>query len=498
MTTTDWRNKLYFGDNLDILKEHITDQSVDLIYLDPPFNSNATYNVLFHERSRKDSAAEITAFEDTWRWNRESAIAYRDVVRDGPPKLGNLLQAIFPFLGRNDLMAYLTIMAQRMVEFHRVLKPTGSIYLHCDPTASHYLKLMMDAVFGHQNFHNEIIWHYRKWSTGKYAFQRNHDVILFYSRSVDNPSRAFNQLYMPRAESTVKRFGNARIVSSHDTDGRRLPSQTGNQESQGVRQDDVWDIKRVAPIKQFFPTQKPELLLERIIRASSNEGDVVLDPFSGCGTTIVEAETSGRRWIGIDITHLAISIIKSRLRDSFGPDLSDYDVLGVPQNVESARALALKSEGDGRRQFEYWALGLVDALPCNKSRRGADPGIDGYISFFDDNSGRAKRIIVQVKSGHNDVSQIRDLRKMLSRENAEIGLFITLNPPDGPMIQEAASSGIYTPEHYPWHNYPRVQLLTVKDMLAGAKADHPRFTHEATMPRAPRRRRSSATQPRLT
>ena len=196
-------NRLYFGDNLDILREHVADESVDLIYLDPPFNSNVNYNVLFREPSGELSSAQITAFEDTWHWGLESEAAYRAVVTDGPEKLGNLLQSMRSFLGGNDMMAYLSMMAPRIAELHRVLKPTGSIYLHCDPTASHYLKLLMDAVFGNRNFCNEIIWHYRKWPTGKYTFQRNHDVILFYSRSTTR-SRTFNQLYMERAPSTLR------------------------------------------------------------------------------------------------------------------------------------------------------------------------------------------------------------------------------------------------------------------------------------------------------
>ena len=253
-----------------------------------------------------------------------------------------------------------------------------------------------------------------------------------------------------------------------------------------------WHTERLG-----YPTQKPEALLERIINASSNEGDVVLDPFCGCGTAIAVAERLNRRWIGIDITHLAISLMKSRLRDTFGPDLSDYDVVGVPQDVESARALAVESEHDGRYQFEYWALGLVDARPSNRGRRGADSGIDGYINFFDDNSGKAKRIIVQVKSGHVGVSQVRDLKGVLDREDAQIGLFITLEPPTGPMEQEAISAGIYTPEHYPDHRYPRVQILTIEDLLSGTQAEYPRFAPEATLPRAPRRRRASAAQGRL-
>ena len=261
--------------------------------------------------------------------------------------------------------------------------------------------------------------------------------------------------------------------------------------------DDIDPINSQARERLGYPTQKPEALLERIINASSDEGDVVLDPFCGCGTAIAVAERLNRRWIGIDITHLAISLMKSRFRDSFGPDLSDYDVVGVPQDVESARALAVESEHDGRYQFEYWALGLVDARPSNRGRRGADSGIDGYINFFDDNSGKAKRIIVQVKSGHVGVSQVRDLKGVLDRESAEIGLFITLESPTRPMTQEAASASIYVPEHYPDHRYARVQVLTIEELLSGSQADYPRFAPEATLPRAPRRRRASAAQGRL-
>ena len=342
MTTADWKNKLYFGDNLDILRNHVADASVDLIYLDPPFNSNANYNVLFQEKSGQQSAAQITAFEDTWHWDEGSELAYRDVVANASGKLPELLQAMRSFLGQNDMMAYLTMMAQRMGELHRVLKPTGSIYLHCDPTASHYLKLLMDSVFGNRNFCNEIIWHYRKWSTGKYIFQRNHDVILFYARSPSR-DRVFNQLYMERAASTLKRFGTARIVSGHDESGQRVPSQVSDEESKGVRQDDVWDIPRVAPVNQLFPTQKPEALLERVINASSNEGDLVLDPFCGCGTATVAAERLNRRWIGIDITHLAVTLMRHRLQDTFKGELKPYEIIGQPQDLESAKALAWKA-----------------------------------------------------------------------------------------------------------------------------------------------------------
>ena len=483
-------NKLYFGDNLDILREHVADESVDLIYLDPPFNSNATYNVLFRERSGDESAAQITAFEDTWRWDIESEIAFREVVTDGPYNLGRLLQSMREFLGQNDMMAYLTMMSQRLIELRRVLKPTGSIYLHCDPTASHYLKLMMDSVFGNRNFRNEIIWHYRKWPTGKYVFQKNHDVILFYSRSPSR-DRTFNQLYMERAASTLKRFGTSRIVSAYDESGRRMPSQVADEDSEGVRQDDVWDIGRVPPIKQLFPTEKPEPLLERIINASSKEGDVVLDPFCGCGTAVAAAEKLNRRWIGIDITHLAVSLIRHRLQDSFGDDLKPYEVIGDPKDLASAEALAQQN----RYQFEWWALGLVDARPANDKRKGADSGVDGYINFFDDNSGKSKRIIVQVKSGRVNRGQIATLKGDMEREGAEIGLFVTLSEPTEPMRQEALSAGVYEPEYFPGHHYARVQILTISDLLSGdARAEYPRVGPESTFRQASRHRAIEGTQ----
>ena len=539
-------NRLYFGDNLPILRENIADESVDLIYLDPPFNSNATYNVLFRERSGEDSAAQITAFEDTWRWSIESEIAFKDVVTSGPEKLGDLLQSMRSFLGQNDVMAYLTMMAQRMAELHRVLKPTGSIHLHCDPTASHYLKLMMDAMFGQRNFRNEIVWRrygaHNDAGQGSEHFGRIHDVIFVYGKS---DTVIWNQEFVPLDESYIKstyrqidnesgrqfsttpltgpggvekgnpvyewnghtrawRYSKETMQQLHD-EGRLYYSKTGCprgklylDESKGVPIQDIWtDISSLSgrhKERLNFQTQKPEALLERIINASSNEGDVVLDPFCGCGTAITVAERLNRRWIGIDITHLAISLMKSRLRDTFGSGLADYAVIGVPQDVESARALAVEGEHDGRYQFEYWALGLIDARPSKKGRRGADSGVDGYINFFDDNTGKAKRIIVQVKSGHVRRDMIATLKGDMARENAEIGLFITLESPTRPMIQEAAAAGIYTPVQFPNHDYPRVQILTIEDLLSGVQAEVPRYAPDPTRSRAPRRRQSSSTQ----
>ncbi len=578
-------NRLYFGDNLPILREEIADESVDLIYLDPPFNSNATYNVLFRERSGDESAAQITAFEDTWRWSIESEIAFRDVVTNGPRVLGDLLQAMRAFLGQNDMMAYLTMMAQRMAELHRVLKPTGSIYLHCDPTASHYLKLMMDAVFGKENFRNEIIWRRTNAHNSSRSYGRIHDTLLFYSKTngyfFDPQIRPYLTGYI---ESNFRHEDDRGIYRHADataaeirtgdsgqpwqgynptTAGRHwaipaylreeleergetleglvtqevldlalnhdliyLPPNRGGQPQikrylfrrDGTRLQSLWayqpytdgllwdsdeaidaDVRWVQRNEDLgYPTQKPEGLLSRIIRTSCPDEGVVLDPFCGCGTAVAVAERLNRRWIGIDITHLAISLMKNRLSDSFGDELSDYEVIGVPEDVESARALALESEHDGRHQFEYWALGLVDARPVNNGKRGADAGVDGFINFFDDNSGKAKRVIVQVKSGHVERSMIATLKGDMTREKAEIGLFITLEAPTRPMIQEATAAGIYTPEQFPDHHYPRVQILTIEDLLSGVDAEVPRYAHDPSQRRAPRRRRSQGSQGMLT
>ena len=547
----DWKNKLYFGDNLDILREHVPDESVDLVYLDPPFNSNATYNVLFKEASGEGSAAQIHAFDDTWHWSVESEDAYREVVTDGPKKLADLLQAMLSFLGRNDMMAYLTMMSPRMVELHRVLKPTGSIYLHCDPTASHYLKLLMDAVFGPGQFRSEISWKrygaHNDVGQGSTRFGRIHDILLLYGKS---DSVKWNQVFVPLDETytqrtyrlvdeeTGRRFTttpltgpggaekgnpvfewnghvrawryNKETMLQLEKEGRLHYSRTGYprkklylEESRGVPVQDMWtDIYSLSGSnteRLGYPTQKPEALLERIIEASSNEGDVVLDPFCGCGTAVAVAERLGRLWVGIDVTHLAISLMKSRLSGTFGSQLSAYDVVGVPQDIESARALATESEHDGRYQFEYWGLGLVEARPGNNRRKGADAGVDGYINFFDDDSGKAKTTLVQVKSGHVQRNVIATLKGDMEREKAELGLLVTLEPPTRPMLQEAMSAGVYVPERFPDRQFQRVQIATIEDLLNGAGPDLPRLglADAPTFRRAARRRRSEGKAQRM-
>lgn len=462
-------NTLYFGDNLQVLREHFPDESVDLVYLDPPFNSDRNYNLVFSDAAGDDDTAQIQAFSDTWSFEG-AAEAFYEITAE-PAPVGKLLEGLRQAFGDTSLLGYLSVMALRLRELHRVLKPTGSLYLHCDPTAGHYLKLVLDSVFHDGCVRNEVIWHYRKWSTGKHAFQRNHDTVFFYTRSTDN-SHTFNQQFMERAPSTLKRFGTAKIVSGYDEQGRRIPSQTEDAESDGVRMDDVWDISRVAPIKQLYPTEKPLALLERIIEASSNPGDMVLDPFCGCGTAVVAAQKLGREWCGIDITTLAVSLIKKRLLEHFPeafPSPDDIRVEGFPVDVAGARTLA---EAD-RHAFEHWALTLLGAAPAVQKKKGADRGIDGEFAWRD-GADKQQRGLVSVKSGHVNVTHIRDLRGTMEREGAVMGVLVTLHDPTAPMRTECAGAGRYQVEGLEKH-FPRLQIVTVAELLAGQEPDLPRW-----------------------
>ena len=512
-------NKLYFGDNLRILREHVPDASVDLIYLDPPFNSSATYNVLFKEKSGEESAAQITAFEDTWQWSVEAEAVYKEIVTSGPRKLADLIQSLLAFLGRNDMMAYLVMMAIRLVELRRVLKPTGSIYLHCDPTASHYLKLVLDSVFGVFNYRNEIAWQRTNAHNAAGQYGRIHDILFFYTKTNEY---TWNVVTTGFGAAQLKRYredpdgrlytGQDLTASRPDSDsgkfkwrgtmppsnrgwgyeqeqlerwwaeGRILTKKDGTPRMDGLKVfldekggkplQSIWtDIPRIpntSPERLGYPTQKPEALLERILRSSSNEDDLVLDPFCGCGTAIAVAERMKRRWIGIDVTYLAINLVQRRLRDTFGDQLSAYEIVGAPKDVSSAEALKEISP----YQFEWWAVDLVNARPAKDHKKGADTGIDGYINFFDDKSGKAKQVIVQVKSGYIGVNHVRDLKGVLDREKAAIGALITLREPTKPMVTEAASAGFYEPKDMPGR-YPRLQILTVRDLLDGKQLQYP-------------------------
>jgi site-specific DNA-methyltransferase (adenine-specific) len=539
----NWKNKLFFGDNLYILREQVADESVDLIYLDPPFNSAANYNVLFQEKSGEQSAAQITAFEDTWKWTQEAETTYHETVTNAPERVVKIMEALRGFLGTSDMMAYLTMMTPRLLELHRVLKETGSIYLHADPTASHYLKIVMDAVFDFNNFRSEIIWKrssaHSDTKQGRRQHGRIHDVILFYTKS---NSWVWNPIYTPYDEEYIRQFykyvesetgrryrlgdltgpgGAAKGNPSYEVmgvtrywryskekmnkliaEGRIIQTKAGAvpaykrylDEMPGIPLQDLWtDINPIgaqAAERLGYPTQKPEALLERIIKASSNEGDVVLDPFCGCGTAITVAERLHRRWLGIDITHIAISLIRSRLQDTFGDELAPYEVIGDPKDTASAEALA--NEGlHGRYQFQWWAVGLVGGRPAQDKKKGKDTGIDGFIFFMDDASGKTKKIVIQVKSGNVKSGDIRDLKGVVEREGAQIGAFITLKPATRDMTTEAVSAGFYESEHY--GNFPKIQILTIEEILGGKRLLYPHFA-STTFKRAERQSKSRTEQ----
>lgn len=463
----DPKDKLYYGDNLDILRRYIPGESVDLIYLDPPFNSNATYNVLFAEQNGSRAAAQIKAFEDTWRWDQAAAETYQEVVESG----GQVAQALLgfrTFLGDSNMLAYLAMMAPRLVELRRVLKSTGSIYLHCDPTASHYLKLLMDAVFGASSFQNEIVWHYQTGGASKRRFSRKHDILFFYTKGEEWLYYG-DRIAIPRTPKSLQRARNPKGARIQADDITKNPN-------------DVFFIQQMNPMAKErlgYPTQKPEALLERIILASSDEGDLILDPFCGCGTTIAVSQRLNRNWIGIDITHLAITLIKHRLRDAFG-DQAVYQVIGEPVSLPDAKVLA---ESDPY-QFQWWALGLVGARPIEQ-KKGSDKGIDGRIYFHDEpKKGKTKQVVLSVKAGRTGVSHIRDLRGVIEREKSEIGVLITMQEPTNPMRTEAAGAGFY---ESPWGKHPRLQILTIADLLNGKRIDMPPLRQvDATFKKAPK------------
>ncbi len=514
-------NTLFYGDNLPILQEQLPAESVDLIYLDPPFNSNRNYSVLFKDESGQESESQIRAFQDTWHWNETAVFAYHRLIADAPEPVASVIGAMYSFIGGNQMMAYLVMMALRLVELRRVLKPTGSLYLHCDSTASHYLKILLDTVFGVQNFRNEIIWQRTSSHNDSKKWADVHDVIFFYTKS---DKFTWNGAFTPHDPKYVQQFyrfederGKYRLdhiirsasmgprpnlvyeyksytpewgwrmvrekLEALDADSRLEWSKSGRpylkrylheQKGTPIKSvvTDIPPISAQAAERMGYPTQKPLELLERILLASSNPGDVVLDPFCGCGTTVAAAQKLGRRWMGIDITHLAIALQRYRLESMF-PGIQ-FRVVGEPQDVAAARQLAREN----RYQFQWWALSLVRAKPLGgetgskEGKKGKDRGIDGVINFIDDSSGKAKRVIVQVKSGKVKSGDIRDLIGTLQREQAQLAVFITLEPASKEMLAEAATAGFY--ESLGWgQNFPRCQILTIGQLLEGAKVQMP-------------------------
>lgn len=500
-------NHLYYGDNLPILRDRIPDESVDLIYLDPPFNSNATYNVLFKSHTGEAAAAQIQAFNDTWHWSQQTEGLFGSMIGGGcPPRVADALTAMRNLLGTSDMNAYLVMMTARLIELHRALKPTGSLYLHCDPTASHYLKVMLDAIFGLTNFRNEISWRRSNpKSLGTVNFPNCRDVVLRYAKT---NKTTFNMIYESHDPEYVRkaykyedekgryrllpllnpnddrpnltysflgvtrvwRWTKERMEQAH-RDGIVVQLKPGAvpqykkylADSKGRTITDDWDdIEQAAGNESLgYPTQKPLALMERIIAASSNEGDMVLDPFCGCGTTIDAAEKMRRRWIGIDVTYLAVDLIRKRLRHTYGDGIENtYTIHGVPADIDGARALF----GENPFDFERWAVSLIDAQP-NEKQRG-DKGIDGRVRFHAD-EGRIGQVLVSVKGGGQLApTMVRDLVGTVQRESAEMGILITLGEPTRGMRDEADKAGTYTAD-LTGQEYPKIQLVTIAELMAG-------------------------------
>ena len=479
---------LYFGDNLEVLREKIPGESFDLIYLDPPFNSKRPYNVLYKE-GLVDSAAQVQAFEDTWHWTREAQHAYEELtgIRKSKTKINqnisNLIESLKKIVGDNDVMAYLVMMTIRLIELNRVLKPTGSIYIHCDPTASHYLKVIMDVIFGKSNFRNELVWIYKGRELSHKNYSKKHDILLFYTKS-ENYSFNWQDIMEPLEESSrqaLSRYKDEKgfFIVRYKDGGGFAPIEKEGKDTyrqyvpEGVPPRD-WFYADYARKKERleYPTQKPEALLERVIKASSKPGDWILDPFCGCGTTVAVAERLNRNWIGIDITNLSINLIKHRLRHHF-EDIRIF-VDGVPKDLSGAKEFAKDPF-----EFEYWALDLIIAVPAqSKSKenmRGADKGIDGVIKLFlgrnngDDTIGNA---LVQVKGGKVQRADIATLKGDIEREKAQAGVFVTLEESSQQMRQEAVQAGEFK-DNYSFKEYPKIQIMTVKELLLGKKPDLP-------------------------
>lgn len=542
-------NLLYFGDNLEWLSNvgRFPDESVDLVYLDPPFNSNRNYNVLFKESDVKESEAQIHAFEDTWSWDREGKVegVYQDFWMYGPEKPKQMLKSLIAALGRNDVTAYLTMMAPRLVQMHRVLKPTGSLYLHCDPTASHYLKIILDAIFGPKNFRNEIVWQRtnvhndsKRWSTvsdyllyfgksnavswnpvrkplaedyvaSKYRYDDHDGRGLYRLDNMTSPNPRPNMMYEWQGFPSPPlgwRYSRETMQELHDSGRISYPMDKTKRPqlkryldaSEGQILGTVWTdidpINSQAKERLGYPTQKPLALLERIISASSNPGDIVLDPFCGCGTAVHAAQKLGRRWIGIDITPLATDLIRRRMEDAF-PGLK-VPIEGWP--VDMAGAVALASLPD-RYHFQDWAVIQAGARPAGGERKkGADRGIDGVIPFIDrvNDVSTPRRGVVSVKSGGTGAKDVRDLAGVVAREeDVAFGVFICLNPPTKPMVEEALSHGVWVSE-MDGEIYPVIQILSAQDLIDGKRPRMPR-TATPLFAQAERERGREGSQGRL-
>jgi site-specific DNA-methyltransferase (adenine-specific) len=519
MTSPDTRNHLFYGNNLDVLRDHIASESIDLVYLDPPFNSNAGYNVLFKSASGTGADASIEAFDDTWTWGESAQNALMDIASGTNRPLTVMMEAMRTAIGENPLMAYLAMMAVRLVELHRVLKPTGSLYLHCDPTASHYLKLVLDAVFGTENFRNEIVWK-RTSAHGNTSagYGVVTDTIFFYSKSrtptwnkpmmplsekhvetkyssIDETGRRYTtrdmrnpsfrpnlqydyialngKTYKPHpngwtcTQEKMRQYDEAGLLYFPKNEGGRLRMKLYLDERSGRPMQTLWDdippINSQAQERLGYPTQKPRALLERIIAASSNPGDVVLDPFCGCGTAVDAAQKLGRRWIGIDVTHIAIGMIENRMREGY-PGIA-FETIGVPKDLASAERLAAEDP----HQFQQWVCWQVGGYPRDK--KGGDKGVDGWFNYLAEGGKKIETGVISVKAGENvNPNMVRDLGRVMERDKHRFGLFIMKGLPTKGMRDEAASHPIIETD---FGRFPALQIFTLAEIFQGMKPKLP-------------------------
>ena len=546
------KNQLFYGDNLEVLRKHIRDESVDLCYIDPPFNSKRNYNQIYNNVGKEDQA-QAQAFMDTWTWddhaNQGLAEIQDNYLGHFTGQSIDLISGLSKVLGKGSLLAYLVGMTLRIVEIHRVLKPTGSFYLHCDSSASHYLKIILDAIFCSQggDFLSEIVWKRTSARSDSHKWNNIHDTILFYSKSnkftwnrqyTDYDKSYTDKFYRHIEEGTGRRFRISDLTAAGTRNGQSGkpwkgidPASKGNHWKYTIERLDELDkegrihypkkkggvpgykryldemegvaiqsiINDISPLsaqsaeKLGYPTQKPESLLERIIKASSNEGDIILDAYCGCGTTIAVAEKLNRSWIGVDITYQSISLILKRLEDSFGKNsIENIQLNGIPKDRESAVALANKADDRTRKEFEKWAvLTYSNNRAVINAKKGADKGIDA-VAYFQGEKDNTEKIIFQVKSGKVKSGDIRDLQGTMTLQQAAIGIFITLQPPTKDMIQTAKMAGIYQ-SRFMNQLVDKIQIVTIQEILEEKKRIDIRLMFEV-LKSAEKQRETQGTQ----
>ncbi len=448
--------RLHLGDNLAAMRE-MQAESVDLVYLDPPFSSQRRYKIVFRGPAALKPRAHLPAFEDVWTWDDATNALYDELARgDHGERVGNAISALIGLAPGDHLTAYLVNLAPRIVEIKRVMRRTGTAYLHCDPTASHYLKVLMDAVFGRENFRNEIVWCYRGGGVPRQDFARKHDVILRYTMS---DRYTFNPQFTEYSEASTELVASRGGVSIDDR-VRDL--------ERGAHMPDWWsDINSLQTWSQErtgYPTQKPLNLLERIIRASSNEGDVVLDPFCGCGTTLIAAERLKRSWIGIDIEPMALKVLHSRFnRADFDTQI---EVLGLPStNPFDDDAWKALAESDPYK-FERAVISQIDNCIPWRDRQADDKGIEGVMRF-PVGGGETRHTILNVKGGRSITPAIiRDLTKTIEREahnGVLAGVLVCAYEPTPMMVEAARLAGEFQALG---QTYPRISIITTQQLFS--------------------------------